>query len=44
MKRNWTTPEEIKRKKQLKKRLLYISIPVVTVLASAVVTILANQI
>ncbi|MBT2687439.1 hypothetical protein J7I93_04500 [Bacillus sp. ISL-47] len=41
---NWITPEEIARKKEIKRKLLYISFPIVAVLISALVTILANQV
>ncbi|WP_394138207.1 hypothetical protein [Cytobacillus oceanisediminis] len=40
----WTTPEEIARKKQLKRRMMYIALPFIAVLISALVTILVNQI
>lgn len=40
----WTTPEEIIRKKKLKKNLLYISIMIGTAILSTVVTVLANNI
>lgn len=41
---NWLTPEEIQRKKARNKNILYISFLLVSVLISAVVTLLANQI
>ncbi|WP_264739776.1 hypothetical protein [Cytobacillus firmus] len=40
----WITPEEIAKKKQFKRKLLYVSLPFITILISALVTILANQI
>jgi hypothetical protein len=42
--RAWITPEEIARKKQLKRKVLYVSLPFITILISALVTILANKI
>ncbi|MEH7438591.1 hypothetical protein V7182_14050 [Neobacillus drentensis] len=43
-KSNWLTPEEVFLKKKRKKGLLYLSFMVGTILLSALVTILANQI
>jgi hypothetical protein len=40
----WVTPEEMARKKELKRKLLYISLPILVCLISAFVTVLANQI
>jgi hypothetical protein len=40
----WVTPEEIARRKKLKKKLLYFSLPFIAVMISALVTILANQV
>ncbi|GLB60276.1 hypothetical protein [Cytobacillus sp. NCCP-133] len=40
----WITPEEIARKKQFKRKLLYLSLPFIAVVISAIVTILVNQI
>ncbi|MDD9310145.1 hypothetical protein PUS82_02245 [Cytobacillus firmus] len=41
--RTWITPEEIAKRKQFKRRMLYVSLPFITILISALVTILANQ-
>lgn len=40
----WVTPEEAYRKKKMKKNLVYISIMVGTVILSALITVLANQV
>jgi hypothetical protein len=40
----WMTPEESMRKKKMKKNLLYINIMIGTIILSALVTILANQV
>ncbi len=40
---NWITPEEIARRKVLRKRLLYASFLILIGAVSALVTILANQ-
>lgn len=40
----WVTPEEAYRKKKMKKYLVYISIMVGTVILSALITVLANQV
>ncbi|WP_179292496.1 hypothetical protein [Bacillus sp. 7884-1] len=40
----WMTPEESMRKKKMKKNLLYINIMICTIILSALVTILANQV
>jgi hypothetical protein len=39
----WITPEEIAKRKKLKKRALYISFPILTGAISALVTVLASQ-
>lgn len=41
---NWLTPEEVERKNARKKALLSISIPFITILITAVVTVLFNKI
>jgi hypothetical protein len=41
---NWLTPEEMQRKKARQKNFLYAGLLVATVLLSAAVTILANNI
>ncbi len=40
----WITPEEIAKRKRLKKKLLYISLPFIMVMISALVTIFANHV
>lgn len=40
----WITPEEAFRKKKMKKNLIYVSIMIGTIILSAVVTVLANQV
>ncbi|MGM0777963.1 MAG: hypothetical protein ACQEXE_16510 [Bacillota bacterium] len=40
----WITPEEVKRKKRIKKKVLYVSFLFFTVLLSAMVTILASKV
>jgi hypothetical protein len=40
----WITPEEAFRKKKMKKTLIYVSIMIGTVILSAVITMLANQV
>lgn len=42
--RDWLTPEEMERKKARKKALLSISIPFLTILITAVVTVFFNKI
>jgi hypothetical protein len=44
MSRYWMTPEEIQKKKARNKMLLYVSFFTATILISAIVTLLANQI
>ncbi|WP_157452484.1 hypothetical protein [Bacillus sp. J33] len=41
--RTWVTPEEIAKRKKLKKRALYISFPILTGAISALVTVLASK-
>lgn len=41
--RNWMTPEEMEREKARKKALLTISIPFLTILITAFVTVLLNK-
>jgi hypothetical protein len=43
-KSNWLTPEEVIVRKKRKKGLIYVSFMLGTILLSALVTILANQI
>ncbi|MDR4890040.1 hypothetical protein RGU12_21315 [Fredinandcohnia sp. QZ13] len=38
----WVTPEEMERKRKRNKILLYVSIPVLAILISATMTLLAN--
>lgn len=44
MSNNWITPEEMQRKKARQKTLLYAGLLLATMILSAAVTILANQI
>ncbi|WP_285291713.1 hypothetical protein [Bacillus sp. ISL-35] len=44
MSNNWLTPEEMQRKKARQRNLLYAGLLLATVLISAALTILANQI
>ncbi|WHZ57601.1 MULTISPECIES: hypothetical protein [Metabacillus] len=39
---HWITPEEMERKKELKKRIMTVSIPFFTILLTAIVTVLIN--
>ncbi|WP_263596912.1 hypothetical protein [Metabacillus idriensis] len=39
---HWITPEEMERKRELKKRMLTVSIPLLTILCTALVTVLIN--
>ncbi|WP_260445668.1 MULTISPECIES: hypothetical protein [Metabacillus] len=39
---NWVTPEEISRKKELRKKLITYSFPVLAIVIGALVTIAAN--
>ncbi|WP_263597044.1 hypothetical protein [Metabacillus idriensis] len=38
----WTTPEEMERKKVLKKRMLTVTVPLFTIIITALVTVLIN--
>lgn len=40
---NWLTPEEMARKKALRKKLMYVAIPVIGACIGALFTILANS-
>lgn len=39
---NWVTPEEIARKKEMKKKLLTFSLPLIAVIIGALVTVAAH--
>jgi hypothetical protein len=39
---HWMTPEEMERKKELKKRIMTVAIPFFTILLTAIVTVLIN--
>ncbi|WP_268870739.1 hypothetical protein [Metabacillus indicus] len=38
----WITPEEMERKRELKKRVMTVTIPVLTIALTALVTVLLN--
>ncbi|WP_453993351.1 hypothetical protein [Bacillus nitroreducens] len=40
----WVTPEEMERRKRRNKTLLYISLPILAIVVSAAMTLLANRI
>ncbi|MFD1780026.1 hypothetical protein ACFSFW_15275 [Fredinandcohnia salidurans] len=39
----WVTPEEMERKRKRNKTLLYVSFPILAILVSATMTLLANN-
>nr|WP_309098523.1 hypothetical protein [Fredinandcohnia onubensis] len=39
----WVTPEEMERKRKRNKTLLYVSLPILAILVSAAMTLLANN-
>ncbi|WP_411334085.1 hypothetical protein ACK1LH_19660 [Metabacillus indicus] len=39
----WITPEEMERKRELRKRVMTVTIPVLTIALTALVTVLANN-
>ncbi|WP_171016682.1 hypothetical protein [Pseudalkalibacillus caeni] len=43
MKEKWLTPEEIKRRKEIKKKLFYLSIPLIAAAIGAATSILSNM-